>query len=431
MKQITKSSWKEIKENSILRLVVYCFLFTTLSGALRKWFINSSALGNLVLGIQMIIPFTFLFINGAKTFSFKDRNFFVMLTTYLFILVLLAANPNGHSVYHGIFGIVLHGGFWVGILTYLRMNYKFPLEKAIPFFMIICVGQIVLASIQSQLPSDAFLNRYAVQEGLGAADALVGDAVRVTGTFSYISGFGSFMIFYTLLVCVLIKIRYNPSYLIPFIALGYYGCLLSGSRGTTYSYPIIIGVFILTSVNVKANAKLIGGTVMIVVLGSFFNFILNDPLNIYDKFSESLSNFETRDNNADDSNVDRIVSVFDEVINLDFEYEFIGVGLGSTYQGANALFGYNPLLYNQGYEAEFKRIILEGGYLLFLLRLIMFLYLVTLLRANWVFKALMVIIILFGATIIYNIFTSFYMMLGLMLIDRVNRLSLEDKHKLY
>ncbi|MBC7655486.1 MAG: hypothetical protein H7098_13555, partial [Oligoflexus sp.] len=101
------------------------------------------------------------------------------------------------------------------------------------------------------------------------------------------------------------------------------------------------------------------------------------------------------------------------------------VGLGSTYQGANALFGNNPLLYNQGYEAEFKRIILEGGYLLFLLRLIMFGYLMTLLRANWIFKALMVAIILFGATIIYNIFTSFYMMLGLMLIDRVNRLDLQ------
>lgn len=422
MFDIIVDTWKAIGKEKRLRTILYLFLFTTLSGAVRKWGVSSAIVSNAILGVQLVIPLSFVFFKNAFHFDYTQRNTFIIILTYIFVLLLLAANPLGATLGHGILGIIVHLGFWLPMFIYVKDPNAFKLEKLIPILIIICFAEVILGSIQSTLPPEAWLNKYAATEGEGIADALVGDSVRVSGTFSYISGYGSFMLFYTLLVCVLIKIRYQPFILIPFIAVGYYGCLISGSRGTTYSYMIIIGIFILTSVNIKANAKLIGGALMVILVGGFFNFILQDPLHIYEKFTQSSSNFEERESGAGDNTKGRITGALDELIYLDFEHDWIGVGLGSTYQGANALFGYNRNLNGQGFETEFKRIVLEGGYVLLILRFIMYFYLLYLLRGNIIFKLSVFVLSLFVFTIIYNTYNTFYFMIGMILIDRVFRL---------
>lgn len=422
MFKVIRETWVGLKDEKRLRIILYLFLFTTLSGAVRKWGVDSKVLSNAILGVQLIIPLSFVFFKNAFHFDYTQRNIFVVLLSYIFTLLLLAANPLGATLGHGILGIVVHLGFWLPMFIYIKNPDAFKLEKLIPLLIILCFAQVFLGSIQSTLPNDAWLNRYAVTEGDGFADALVGDAVRVSGTFSYISGYGSFMLFYTLLACVLIKIRYQPFVLIPFIAMGYYGCLISGSRGTTYSYLIIIGMYVLTSVNIKANGKLIGGAMMVILVGGFFNFILQDPLNIYEKFSKSSNNFEERTEGSSDNTKGRVTGALDELVELEFEHDIIGVGLGSTYQGANALFGTNPNLRGIGFETEFKRVVLEGGYLLLILRFIMFFYLMQYLKGSFFFKLTIFTLSLFVFTIIYNTYNAFFFMLGVALIDRVSRL---------
>lgn len=422
MFKIIINTWRELKTEKRLRIILYLFLFTTLSGAIRKWGVDSKVLSNAILGVQLSIPLSFVFFKNAFHFDYTQKNIFVVLLTYIFILLLLAVNPLGATLGHGILGIIVHLGFWLPMFIYIKDPNAFKLEKLIPLLIIFCFAQVILGSIQSTLPSDAWLNRYATTEGEGFADALVGDSVRVSGTFSYISGYGSFMLFYTLLACVLIKIRYQPFVLIPFLAIGYYGCLISGSRGTTYSYLIIIGMYVLTSVNIKANGKLIGGALLVIFVGGFFNFVLQDPLHIYEKFAQSSSNFEERTEGATDNTKGRVFDALDELIYLEFDHDIIGVGLGSTYQGANALFGYNRNLKGEGFETEFKRIVLEGGYVLLISRLVMFFYLMQFLKGNFFFKLTIFTLSLFVFSIIYNTYNTFFFMLGVALIDRVSRL---------
>lgn len=422
MLKIIVKTWRELKTEKRLRIILYLFLFTTLSGAIRKWGVDSKILSNAILGIQLMIPLSFVFFKNAFHFDYSQRNIFVVLLIYIFALLLLASNPLGATIGHGILGLIVHLGFWLPMFIYVKDPEAFKLEKLIPLFIILCFAQVILGSIQSTLPTDAWLNRYATTEGEGFADALVGDSVRVSGTFSYISGYGSFMLFYTLLACVLIKIRYQPFVLIPFLAIGYYGCLISGSRGTTYSYLIIIGMYVLTSVNIKANGKLIAGALLVVFVGGFFNFVLQDPLHIYEKFAESSSNFEERTEGATDNTRGRVFGALDELIYLEFDHDIIGVGLGSTYQGANALFGYNRNLNGQGFETEFKRIVLEGGYILLILRFVMFFYLMRFLKGSFFFKLTIFTLSLFVFSIIYNTYNAFFFMLGIALIDRVSRL---------
>jgi hypothetical protein len=422
MFKVIINTWRGLKDEKRLRTILYLFLFTTLSGAIRKWGVDSKVLSNAILGVQLMIPLSFVFFKDAFHFDYKQRNIFTVLLTYIFILLLLAVNPLGRTLGTGILGVVMHLGFWLPMFIYVKDPDAFKLEKLIPLFIILCFAQVILGSIQSTLPTDAWLNRYAVTEGEGFADALVGDAVRVSGTFSYISGYNSFMLFYTLLACAMIKIRYQPFILIPFLAIGYYGCLISGSRGTTYSYLIILGMYVLTSVNIKANSKLIGGALLVIFVGGFFNFILQDPLNIYEKFAKSSNNFEERADGTSDDTKGRVNGAIDELVYLEFDHDIIGVGLGSTYQGAIALFGFNPNLNGEGFETEFKRIVLEGGYILLILRFVMFFYLMQFLKGNFFFKLTIFTLSLFVFSIVYNTYNIFFFMLGVALIDRVSRL---------
>jgi hypothetical protein len=417
---------KETLNNSFLRFILFTFLFTTLSGAIRKWFISSSSLSNIILGIQILIPFTFFFLKGSLNYSYKERNVALSLMIYMVMLTLMAANPSNFTIYHGIFGFLLHAGFWIAIFTYLRLRDYISLELLIPIFIIICLGEIILGSIQSQLPGDAFLNRYAVTEGDGAADAFVGDAVRVTGTFSYVSGYSSFLFFYTFLVCAIIKIKYPIPVIITFFLFGLYGCLISGSRGSFLVYIVTICVYIGSSINFKENSRLILGSISTLIVFFLLNFAFGDPLDFLNYFGSSVENFEERSESDESPWTDRAFEAIGQLKNYNGPSPIFGVGLGATYQGANALFGFNPLLYNVGWEGEAKRVVIEGGFLLLFMRFILLYYLMSQLKFNWIFKTFIVFLLIFAASIVFNTYSSFYFFLGLMLLDRVSFIEKTD-----
>jgi hypothetical protein len=410
---------KKILQYPHLKFIIFVFLFTTLSGALRKWVISASAISNAVLGVQIIIPFFFFFLKGATKYTYQQRNIILALMVYLVMLSLMAANPSNYTIFHGIIGFLLHGGFWVAIFTYLRLRKEISIEVLIPLFILVCVGETILGSIQSQLPGDAFINRYAVSEGDGAADAYVGDSVRVTGTFSYVSGYSAFLFFYTFLVCALIKIKYPIPIVITVFFMGLYGCLISGSRGSFLVYLVTIGIFIGTSINFKENYRLIFGSITSLLVFGLLNFASGDPLNILDTFGSSVENFEERSDASQEPWSDRAFEAIGQLSNYNGPSPVVGVGLGATYQGANALFGFNPLLFNVGWEGEAKRIVIEGGWTLLLMRFILLYYLVAKLKFNWIFKSYVVFLLVFAASIVFNTYSSFYFLLGIMLLDKV------------
>ena len=149
MFKLIKETWINIKDDKKLRLILYIFLFTTLSGAIRKWFVSSAVVSNAILGIQLLIPFSFLFFKNAFNFDYKQQNIFAVLLSYVFVLFLLAANPLGASLGHGLLGIMVHLGFWIPLFIYLKDREAYAIEKLIPIFIIICFAQVILGSIQS------------------------------------------------------------------------------------------------------------------------------------------------------------------------------------------------------------------------------------------------------------------------------------------
>lgn len=393
------------------------FLFATLSGILRKWIFQSTATGNIVFAFLLIFPFLFfVIINKQAIKIFSNRGFLI----YLLLLIIEALNPLNLTIYHGLLGIIIHSYIWILLFFYIENRELLFFEKGIVYvFLLIIIGETILGFIQYQLPQDSFLNRYADAEKLGGNFALVGSAVRITGTFSYIGGFTAFMIFYVFFVWVLLKKSFFPFITLSILAGGIVASFMTGSRGCTYLYFITIPFILIAEIDSlkrlkKSNivAPLILLTLMYVLNGDFGSF--------QKKIEATYQNFDERRTTLAQQGEEkgRITGDLLEIWNFRGDYPIFGVGLGSTYQGATALYGTSEYVQNYGYyEGESARVILEGGFLLFFARIVFTIYVVSLLKLPKLIKVFLFLLLLYLVNYTFNIYNAIYLAFGIILLD--------------
>jgi hypothetical protein len=345
------------------------------------------------------------------------------MPVYLIVLLLMAFNPMNLTFYHGFFGVVLHFGFWFALSYYLNNRENFKLEKLIPLFVIVSVLQILFATIQYGLPMDHFLNSYVAET---KSVATVGDAVRVTGTFSYIGGFGAFMIFYSFLIIVLLKIEYSKTILLFLIALGFLGCFMNGSR----SVIILYSVCIILSLSKNVLIMMFHGSIKLAPILAII-LILGIGGTIVDLMSKSSDNFFERvegTRNSGEQNR-RVLGAINDVIDFEGDYQVFGRGLGGTYQGSNAIWGESPFIAKYGgYEEEPERIILEGGFFLLFIKLLLWLLFIIESKIRKGFLVIIISIIFLYFIYTFNIFNAIYILIGIMLLDRVSFILENNKH---
>ena len=390
--------------------ILLTFLFTTLSGAMRKWGVSSGVVSNAILGIQLLVPFGLVGLFPQK--KIKSR-FIPVLVVYGLILVGLAFNPLNQTYLHGVFGFILHFGFWLALFAYLSQRNKFQLSSQLnKYLLLLVIAQIVLALIQYRLPSTHFLNRYVSETDFIAG---VGDAVRVTGTFSYISGFSAFLIFVGMFAWAMaVQKRISSLAIIGLLGGLLIASLMNGSRATLAMSLFFVGVTGLQLFSIKNIPALFATLVMIIILISL------NVGTVATVATEAYDNFLTRvEGNAESGEqTKRIIGPVSEIVDFKGEYPLFGVGLGATYQGANALFGTSHFLRSYGFfEEEPERIILEGGFLLFLCRIILLGLIVSYLKIPKVYSIPLFILMFLYVPFIFNIYNLYYFMLGLILLD--------------
>jgi hypothetical protein len=423
------------KSNSVDKnrwLLVLMFCLTTFSGALRKWGFAESILSTLIFAIQLVSPFLIYFFTKPKEQAFDERNKKIadILKLYGIVLILQAFNPLNVTLYHGILGFILHFSFWLIVLVYLQYRNWFPIEKLFLLFLMVSVVQFTLASLQYTLPPEHILNRYLVEGTVeDAGKASVGDAIRVTGTFSFISGFGAYIIFYTLFICACIAKKNINKILLGFlITLGIYASFISGSRGVTAFYVITISCFIIFSSEILKSLNIL----LQISIGLLVIFLLNvglsDPLNSFGRIDQAYSNFESRVEDNKEEGSGRGTEFIGTIFNYNGPYPYLGTGLGGGYQGANELFGYSIFLKGIPPEGEVWKIIFEGGYLLLLLKIFMFYRLIYNTYINKIFMTIVVLLIFSTVPIVYNVYNLMYVALGFCYLDKV--MYLQKKKKL-
>lgn len=397
--------------------IFYIFLFTFLSGALRKWVFVSGAVGNVILLLQLLTPYLLLRApNGTKSIGETG-----IITAYLFALVLLALNPLNLTIYHGLLGIILHFGFWFGLNYYFVNRDKIDLSPLTKWVLIFCAGEIVLGFIQYQLPPNSFINRYANVEALNSKSiATVGNAVRVTGSFSFISGYTAFLNFSMLFIWYLLRIKYNYNIIALLLAGVIVGAFMSGSRGAVAINLIILAAILYSEFTATTIFNFVRKLFWPVILVILFQLGTGGGSKIEQQINTSYENFMKRFDKGVESGEqeERISGELEKILAFKYQYPLMGIGLGATYQGAIAAFGKSPLIDAYGYvEGEQDRLILEGGLILFIFKILLFIWLYRQLQMPVLAKLILCVTLFHFMPLVFNIYNSVLIMLGIIFLD--------------
>lgn len=397
------------------KALIIILLITTFSGAIRKWVTTSGAVNNIIFAIILISPLLLIF---YKDEGIRQKEKFSLFYIYVFFLIIFAFNPLNYTIYHGILGIMIYLTFFTIILSYFKNQALLDTR----LFLYICLAilgvEVVLGSIQYVSPGDSFINRYAVEDDSTAGAALVGDAIRVTGTYSYIAGYSAFLYLSLFSVFYCIKKDIFKQYSYVLLAAVFYCALISGSRGAVGFVVLTSFIFLVFEAKILVNSKTIMNVFGIFIVFIFFNTVFNDPFKVFARVQRSYDNFAKRAEDSSEEGQTRVFADINDVLERDFEYKLSGVGLGSTYQGANAVFGTSNIVQNLTYEGEQFRLIIEGGYILFLLRAMLLGFFISKLAFSKLFKIYLFTIIILIIPIVFNVYGAIYLALGLILLNQ-------------
>ncbi|HWA35037.1 MAG TPA: hypothetical protein VG737_12940, partial [Cyclobacteriaceae bacterium] len=157
--------------------------------------------------------------------------------------------------------------------------------------------------------------------------------------------------------------------------------------------------------------------------------IFNFGEGLIDSFDAAYQNFSDRvrwGQRSGETDL-RLGIYYDEIFNFHGKYPIYGIGLGSTYQGANSLFGESMYAKEYGgYEFELGRIILEGGFILFFLR---FALLYVLLRDSVIPipGKILVFLAFVNNPIVFNTYSGVFLLFGILIVDRAYFLKNKDR----
>lgn len=324
------------------------------------------------------------------------------------------------TIFHGLIGFVLHFGFWFSLAFYFINRVKINLKPLLPIFLCGILVQIIIAFIQYELPPDHFFNSYAnIKELGGNGVALVGNRVRVTGTFSYLGGFTGFLTFLVFFVWYLFLINFNRYFVILIFFFALVLTFMSGSRLAYFQFLIVTFSFLYSSLNSKDLFRILQGVILILLFFIFVQLYFKE-FDLIDTIEQSFSNFNTRvdENKSTGEQNQRILWDFQDLFYFRGKHPYFGVGLGSTYQGTTSYFGISDYVKDYGYyENELARIVLEGGFVLLLFRFLLFYWIFSLLKINKLTKFLLFVFFFYGSSIVFNIYNNIFLSLGIILLD--------------
>lgn len=399
------------------KTLLFVFIFTIFSGVLRKWVFTDKSVGNLIFFIQIIIPYLFLVTESLKIARLRQNSLLVIF--FLYILIF-AFNPLQKTYYHGLIGIIFHFCFWYLMSFYIANRDSFNLRSIVNILVVIATTEILLAFVQYSLPQTHFINRYAAVENVGNIIAEVGNAVRVTGTFSYISGFSAYLLFHVLFVWALIIYDYKPLITILLLIAGLFACFMNGSRGSTYLYLIILFYFLIFEAKKTNVAKHMVKLFLPVVLLTML-YLNSGNSGLTETFTRAYENFQIRRSGLVESGEEqkRIFGDFYALSNFKGNNPYFGIGIGAAYQGSLVLFGSSDTLLEYGFvESELEKYVLEGGFILLFLRLLLTISICRQLcipaKAKWLIG-----ILCFFTPVIYNIVHIVFFFTGIVFLDQM------------
>jgi len=346
------------------RAAVFCSLaLAVFDGALRKWIFPES--GHLIYFAKDVA------LLGAYAGFWAPRLLSQTrlvprhpatgpLVAFMVIAGFQLFNPRLPNIWLGLFGIKAY-------LIYFPLLYMVPslfpsmkgLERFWSVYLLLSVVPLSLGVVQFFAPADSIVNRYAWDQELAPSVATFGvlSSVRVTGTFSYISGYTAY-----LLVLVLITLALMAHQRRPWMRWGLQGVLglaivnlfMTGSRGPF----LVLGGALLLEAVLSAAVRRPGMVRKALVVSPAIPITAFFVIGL---FPEAWSAFVARVESNEDIG-ERIAGLVTEPLWALGEAGVSGFGIGSTHQATHFLM---PAVWMDALpppaEGEWERIILEVG----------------------------------------------------------------------
>ncbi|KAB2969502.1 MAG: hypothetical protein F9K18_01240 [Thermoanaerobaculia bacterium] len=357
-------------------LLVWCFLrwragvqmvlvLLVAEGAIRKWVLpGQQQLVYLAKDLLLIAVYAGWFTSVRRKSLGRVP---VMVVLPLLACAVWGAveifNPRLPSLLVGLFG-------WKAYFLYAPLLWVVPaafrdmpdLERFARWYAYLLIPETILGYLQSRSAASSPLNRYAWGEAAAGSIATFGEAgspVRVTGSFSYISGYVSFLTVAGLLTLALLAARRFSwrGNILLWATLGAlpFGILFSGSRAPVILLAGIAPLFVMFASGhggrrVDTLARLAAGLALVTAIVSFTG-------------APALEAFARRARTATDLQ-DRLLTPFVEPFRIAEEVGLLGYGIGATHQAAASLVpDLRPGAWLEGLEAENEssRVMIELG----------------------------------------------------------------------
>lgn len=351
------SSWRKAVKISLV-LAVF-------EGALRKWIVPEAQ--DLIYFVKdAMLLFAYC---GFLAKARQPRSYWRLPPSIAILLALAAAygllqifNPNLPSLLLGLLGF---RSYFIYVPLALILPAVFPSDGALAVFLqrylLLCIPTGLLAFAQFFSPASSPLNTYA-RGGIEAVTSFgTSSYVRVTSTFSYISGYSYYLLASAFLLLAVLSVRRwrFHTFLYPALGLTLIGMFMTGSRGPVYTLALLLPIYWLlyiakerqTAATVRAlfAACLLVAAVSITAPEATGAF-RGRALAVVDTSSRAIYPF---------------IAPFESLAHSGL----LGRGIGATHQAGVVLMNATEAFWLEGFntEAESGRVMLELGPLGFLL----------------------------------------------------------------
>jgi hypothetical protein len=248
---------------------------------------------------------------------------------------LAIANPGEPSILIGLFGLK---SYFLYIPLIFIVPAMFDSEAELTRFLyryaLLAIPVGVLAAVQFRSPSSGMINTYAWNPADTSQVITFGSSseVRVTGTFSFITGYSTYVFMITLVILALLaarrwRIRGN----LPLLAALFFsliGMLMTGSRGPVLQLILVLPVYLWFSVvKARGGAAALGRILVVFAVGAAL---------VSQAFFPAAEAFLTRAQSRGDV-PSRILSPFVDPYYAFKVGGFLGQGIGITHQAAEKL----------------------------------------------------------------------------------------------
>ena len=349
-------NWRRALE-AVLVLVV-------LEGAIRKWVVPGASSYVYFAKDALLLGVYWGYLRSAEARR-RSPSLPPPLVAALALAALVALlgifNPSLPSPLVGLLGFKAYF-LYVPLLWIVPAAYRTEREigQVVRRYLLLALPVGALAAAQFFAPADSPLNTYARTGGEAGTIITFGavQRVRVTGTFSFITGYSAYLQVVALLALTVLSVRQwrirGSLAVYAALATTVLGMLMTGSRGPVFLLALLMPVYWYFGVVREGGLPALGRF----LLGAGLVLSLVNVVG-----SDAVEAFRARAAGTSDVR-ERILLPFVNPLRIAPEIGLLGYGTGATHQMAEAvtesLLPYSWLDHHQ-YEDEPSRVLVELG----------------------------------------------------------------------